>query len=228
MSDAAGQFEPTRWTLVQRAQGTTPAAQQALSELCAGYYEPVVGFLRRMEADEATARERAHDFFATLLTRDSLRADPTRGRFRSYLLGAVKHFVFDQRDRERAAKRGGDVHFTELREAHAPAIEEQSFDRQWALTVLGHALHQLASEWGQAGRAEHFAMLKPWLTGAGDGRSQAELAATLGLNENAVKVAIHRLRQKFREAVRREIAQTVTSPAEVDEEVRYLLQALTA
>ncbi|MBI1176377.1 sigma-70 family RNA polymerase sigma factor [bacterium] len=236
--DEAGEcFATTHWTRVLAARGESPAAKAALSELCANYYGPVVAFLRARSHDDDRARELAHDFFQRLLERNSIGgADPNRGRFRSYLLGAVKHFAADMRDRELAARRGGQVEHVSLDPGtdtspgiDPPAQGNQSpdvaFDRQWALTILDRALETLASEHKSAERQRQFDLLKPWLTGGGT--SQAEIAARLGMNEGAVKVAVHRLRKRFRELVKAEIAATVNSQSDVQEEMSYLVTVLS-
>jgi len=234
-------FGLTRWTLVLRSQGGTPEARAALSELCEAYYPPVRRFLQREGRDEETARELAQEFFARVLQRGDLgAADPARGRFRSYLLGAVKHFLADHRRHERREKRGGGQAPESLDEARnddQPPLEvadEQAnvsdawFDRQWAFTVMERALAGVGKEFSSAGKADQFAVLKPWLVGETEALSQAEAARKLGLNEGAVKVAIHRLRKRFREQVRAEIAQTVADGTDIDGELRYLVEVLSA
>jgi len=232
-----GSFAATRWTLVLQAGGGDTGAGAALSELCAAYYAPVVMFLRSEGRDEDTARELAHGFFERLLAGRSLSgAEPARGRFRSYLLGAVKHFLRDERVRAQAAKRGGGVQPEPLEDTASgfgvPVQEaggnERAFDRQWALTVIARALDTVAAEWHAAGKQSQFEVLKPWITGECPVSSQAAAAAALGLSGGAVKVAIHRLRHRFREAVKLEISQTVPVEADVEDELRYLIAVLTA
>ncbi len=230
MSTPPGNFAATRWTLVAQAQGGDAAAQAALSELCAAYYAPVIAFLRARGRDEDAARELAHAFFEKVLAGGALGgADRARGRFRSYLLGAVKHFLADRHDRASAEKRGGGTQPELLDEAAHPLVEdERAFDRQWALTLITRALEITESELRDAGKAEQFDVLKPWITGGGETLPQAAAAQQLRLSEGAVKVAIHRLRQRFREAVKAEIAQTVPTPGDVDDELRHLLAVLLA
>jgi RNA polymerase sigma-70 factor (ECF subfamily) len=236
VNSSAGHFAATRWTLVVQARGVDAAAQSALSELCEAYYAPVITFLRSEGRDEDTARELAHEFFARVLAGSSLRgADPARGRFRSYLLGAVKHFLRDIRARKLAGKRGGGEEPIPLEDTAsglgAPAPElpdsERAFDRQWALTVISRALGILADEHKDADRLRQFEVLKPWITGGDAALPQAAAAKTLGLSEGAVKVAIHRLRQRFREAVKTEIAQTVPAESDIDDELRHLIAVLS-
>ncbi|MGI8603919.1 MAG: RNA polymerase sigma factor [Verrucomicrobiales bacterium] len=232
-----GGFADTRWTLVLRSQGGSPEAQSALSDLCAAYYEPVRVFIQRSGYEAESARDLTHQFFARVLERQNLSANPDRGRFRSYLFGAVKHFLFDQSDQERALKRGGGAVMVPLDASTdtSPGIElpdpsaltpDRAFDRRWALTVLDRALGRVGSELAEAGKSAFFETLKPWLIGDSNGVSQAEIGKVFGISEGAVKVAIHRLRQKFREAVKAEIAQTVETSAEIKEELNYLLSVV--
>lgn len=236
---ATDRFAPTRWTLVLRARGDSPEAGKALGELCEAYWQPVFRFLRREGRDDDTARELTQDFFARLLARHGLEAvDPERGKFRSFLLGAVKHFLADVRKRERAIKRGSGVAPLPLESggsttAEIPVPDPNSgpddavFDREWALAVVARSVDALAAEAQAGGRAEQFLALKPWLLGEVPGVSQAEAARRLALSDGAVKVAIHRLRKRFRELVRAEIAQTVGDPTQVQDEMRYLVEVLS-
>lgn len=222
-------FSATRWTLVAQARGNDTAAKTALAELCEAYYAPVVAFLTGGGRTEDEARELAHEFFAAVLAGRPLEAaDPARGRFRNYLLGAVKHFASDRRERSGAAKRGGGVVHGELDPetagVEAPADRERAFDRRWALTVVARGFAAVRRELEDAGKGLQFEVLKPALTG--DGFSREEAASRLGMSAGALKVAVHRLRQRFREAVKGEIAHTVPAAADVDEELRYLLEVL--
>ena len=218
-------FHSTRWTLVRRAQGRGEEARVALSELCTIYYEPVLQFARRWCGNEDRAKDLAHGFFEDLLGRESLgAADPAKGRFRSYLLAATKHYLSHRRDRESAAKRGGGVEVVTLDDAGECGISagwEVEFDRAWALALIRRALDSLEAEIEVAGKGEHFHILRPWLDGGLQGDA-AEAAAALQLSPTALKVAIHRLRQKFRQKIRDEIAATV-EPTDVDEEFRHLV-----
>jgi DNA-directed RNA polymerase specialized sigma24 family protein len=218
-------FHSTRWTLVRRAQGRGEEARVALSELCTIYYDPVLQFARRWCGNEDRAKDLAHGFFEDLLGRESLgAADPAKGRFRSYLLAATKHYLSHRRDNESAAKRGGGVEVVTLDDAGECGISadwEVEFDRAWALALIRRALDSLEAESEAAGKAEHFRILRPWLDGGLQGDA-AEAAATLQLSPTALKVAIHRLRQKFRQKIRDEIAATVDA-REVDEEFRHLV-----
>lgn len=232
-------FHDTRWTLVSRSRGNDPHAKAALSELCDAYYAPVVAFLRRDGRDEDAARDLAHDFFAKLLAGGAIDgADSLRGRFRTYLLAALKHFAADQRARGQAAKRGGGI-FHEVIEgeshetgsglqiadakAEAPDV---AFDRQWALTVLSRAMCSLGASLATEGKAILFETLKPHLTADPETLPLRQVGESLGLSEDAVKMAIHRLRKRFREAVKTEISQTVQNPVAVQDEMTALTQAL--
>lgn len=233
-------FAPTRWTLVLQARGHTPEARAALGALCEAYWQPVFRFLRRSGREEDSARELTQEFCARLLAGDPLSAvDPRRGRFRSFLLGALKHFLADLQDRQSRLKRGGgvtlesihprtDTRTTSVVEPADPAAmpADEVFDRQWALAVIERALRQLEDEMAGAGRGEQFELLKPWLEGEAAGVSQAEAAQRMGLSEGAFKVSIHRLRKRFRQLVREEVAQTVNDPADVQEELKYLVEVL--
>jgi len=234
-------FIPTRWTLVLRARGNTPEAKAALCVLCEAYWQPIYRFLRRSGRDEDAARDLTQEFCARLLAGDPLAAvDPTRGRFRSFLLGALKHFLADVRDHERRQKRGGGSVVESLDAGSAtetgtelqvpdPAgsVPDEIFDRDWALAVMAHALKAVQQELSAEGKEEQFEILQPWLAGDSAGVSQAEAALKLGLSEGAVKVAIHRLRKKFRQAVKNEISQTLGDPAAVQEELHYLVEVLS-
>lgn len=239
--DAASAFAPTRWTLVLRAHGRTAECRAALSELCEDYYAPVHAFIRRVEPHPETARDLTQAFFAELLAQQSMGAvERGRGRFRSYLLGAVKHFLAESRRKAAAAKRGGG-HMPVSLEASANtdttsewqivdpagAAPDTLFDRRWATALVDRAVAALAGESQAAGRGEQFNALKPWLLGNLADRSQADAARDMGMSEGAFKVAIHRLRQRFRDLVKAEIAQTVADPAQVVEELRYLVEVLT-
>jgi RNA polymerase sigma factor (sigma-70 family) len=210
-----------------------------LSELCAAYYQPVLRFLAREGREADTARELTQEFFARILERGEVgQADPSCGRFRSYLLGAVKHFLADRRKHDQRDKRGGHAAHESLDGSandDAPALQvadaradvpDTWFDRQWALAVMARTLTAVENEFNAAGKAKAFAILKPWLVGEAESLSQHDAARQLGLSEGAVKVAIHRLRKRFRECLRTEIAQTVEGGADVDAELRYLMEVL--
>ena len=235
-----GGFVPTRWTLVLRAQGVTTESRAALSDLCGSYYEPVRRFLQREGRDEDAARELAQEFFAGVLARGGLGvADPGKGLFRTYLLGAVKHFLLDQRKHAARAKRGGG-HVPDSLDAVGEDGEEPTlqvadtsegmgdawFDRDWALTLMARALDALAEQFRSDGKEAVYDALEPWLVGDVGGTTQLEVAKRLGMTESAVKVAVHRLRKRFREILRAEIAQTLPEGGDPDAELAYLAEVL--
>lgn len=232
-----GSFHTTRWTRVGRAKTPSSDGQRALAELCEAYYEPVAAFLRCELRDADVARDLAHDFFAEMLAGGTIDgAEPGRGRFRSYLLGAVKHFLSHHREAAGRLKRGGSservpLHDTETGEDRPIAdvgslSPDAAFDRQWALTVLAHALESLRQECVAEGRTEFFEQVKPWLTGDAAHGDQTALAARCQLNPNALKVAIHRLKRRFRQLLRDEIAGTLADADSVEAEMQALFAAL--
>jgi RNA polymerase sigma-70 factor (ECF subfamily) len=228
----------THWTRVLEARGDSPEAKAALGDLCAAYYAPVFAYVRFNTPDEESAKDLTQEFFARLLARHGVdRVDPERGRFRSYLLGAVKHFLSDLREHAGRLKRGaGQVpESLEPGTDTSPGLEladqktlqpDREFDRKWALALLDQALTALAREHQDAGTAVQFEALKPWLAGDTGNLSQADAARQLGMNEGAVKVAIHRLRRQFRQSVKAEIGRTLHDPAQIDNELACLLAAL--
>ncbi len=220
------------------ARGPSPEAQAALGELCEAYYEAVFGFIRR-SAPENDARDLTQEFFRRMLAGPGFTtADPQRGRFRSFLLGAVKHFLADVHDHAHRLKRGGG-------QAHLPldaetdtsiglqvpdlqaAAPDREFDRKWALTLLNRVLMELTAEHSDSDKADQFEVFKPFLTGDHEAVSQAEAARQAGMTEGAAKVAIHRLRRRFRELIKREIQQTLADPSEASDELAVLLDALS-
>ena len=234
-------FHTTRWTMVIRAQGGAPEARAALGDLCEAYWMPVYRFLKREGRNDDDSRELTQEFFSRLLAGGTLeKADPSKGRFRSYLLGALKHFLADHRRAEGRQKRGGDAIILSIESAGSetsPGLSiadagaettDAYFDRHWALAVMERGLGAVRDSFAEAGKTEHFETLKPWLIGDVESLSQADAAATLGISAGAVKVVIHRMRQKFGAAIRQEIAETVETEEEVAEELRYLIEALQA
>jgi DNA-directed RNA polymerase specialized sigma24 family protein len=227
-------FRTTRWTQVSRAKADLPEGRPALAELCNTYYEPVAAFLRCELRDPDIARELAHDFFAHLLAGGTIaHARQERGRFRSYLLGAVKHFLSHQREAQRRFKRGGGAENVSLHDTDARSVPDASvlspdaaFDQQWALTVVAHTLEALRRECVADGRADFFEQAKPWLIGDAGRGDQSVLAARCGVNANAFKVAVHRLKRRFRQLLKAEVANTLERPALVEDEMRALFAAL--
>lgn len=226
-------FAATRWTRVLAAQGDSPGAREALGELCAAYYEPVLHFLQRQGFPQDTARELVHEFFADLLNGAGIEgADPCRGRFRSYLLGALKHFLNRRKLSSRRLKRGGGVIHESLDPLEGtlgaawPEDWSRQFDREWALKLLERVFLQWEKDLVAPEAILEFEVLKPWLIGSPSGNTQAEVARQLGVTEGAVRVRIHRMRRGFRERVKSEIRQTIQRAEEVDDELRYLIQVL--
>ncbi len=235
---ADGRFAATQWSLVLRARDGSPESRLALSELCGAYYAPVLRFMRARIQREDEARELTQEFFAGLLQRAGLgQVERDQGRFRSYLLGAVKNFLAMRHRHAVAAKRGGGVSpvpmdaagpdgdLLQVPDPHAK-IADAHFDRAWAATLVDRAVAALAAEYAAAGKAAFFDALKPWLLGSLAAPDQAELAGQLGLTEGALKVALHRLRKRMRDQVKAQIAQTVESEAEIREEMQYLIEVL--
>lgn len=240
MSSPDPVFLTTHWTQVLAARGDSTQAGEALRALCAAYYEPVVRFLRQGRREEDVAREEAHAFFEWVLSRDAFAAaDREKGRFRSYLLGALKHFLANRRADSQRLKRGSGhdpIPLTTDSVETAPGLvlpdghtlpPDREFDRQWVLHVLRRALEALEKSVIAAGEdAENFASLKPFLVGEGERGGLAALAQQRGQSEATLRSQLHRLRQRFRENVRREISPTLGSPGEVRDEMESLLAAL--
>ena len=232
------QFHTTQWSLVVAAAGQEGAASQAaLADLCQAYWYPTYAFIRRRGHSPEDARDLAQEFFATLLEKGYLAgADPQRGRFRTFLLTAVSRFVGKQREKAAAQKRGGgrrplpiDFDDGETRYQREPSHDwtaERIFERRWALTLLDRTLGALRKEHDEAGKLPLFEALKVFLTGEAGAPPLRQLAHQLGMTEGAVKVAVHRLRQKYKGALRAEIAQTLAPGEDVDEELWLLLAAL--
>lgn len=229
----------TEWSLVLAAgREDEGAGAEALAQLCARYWGPVHWLIRREVGDAELAKDLTQEFFARLIEKHWLRvARPERGRFRSFLFTCVRHFLANERDRERALKRGGGLravaldeppedgrHRLEPVELSTPASD---FEHRWALTVLETAMARLQRAEVVAGRGRRFEALQPVLAGDRPSGSYRELATRLGISEGAVKVEVHRLRHRFGDALRAEIGSTVADPEEVDEELHYLLAVLT-
>jgi RNA polymerase sigma-70 factor (ECF subfamily) len=231
----AGAFATTHWSVVLSAgQRASPQAVEALEVLCRNYWYPLYACVRRRGYSVEDAQDLTQGFFAQLLARDYLaRADPQRSRFRSFLLSGLKRFLCDEWDKSRRLKRGGgqtvislDAAAAEHRYQLEPADQltpERVFERSWATTLLERAADRLRAEYVAGGKSGLYEHLTEFRLDAADQRAYAEVAAQLGLSDSALKSAIHRLRQRHLQLVREEIAQTVANPAEVDEEIRYLL-----
>lgn len=230
-------FAVTRWSVVRAAGGgDTRQRTLALEQLCRIYWQPLYAYVRRRGNEPADAEDLTQEFFARLLAGESLdNLAPEKGRFRAFLLAAVKHFLANAHDRRMAAKRGGGVtHLSmDTEEAErfyqhaAPAAlqPDRLFDRQWALTVLDLALARLRAEHDTPAKLRLFEGLKDTLTSDTAAASYATLGRQLGMSEGAVKVAVHRLRKRYREMLKAEIAETVEDPAQVSEELQALMAA---
>jgi RNA polymerase sigma-70 factor (ECF subfamily) len=231
-------FATTHWSVVLHARNTpSPQSQAALEKLCRTYWYPLYAFIRRQGHGTDEAQDLVQGFFVHLLQSNSLsRADPAKGRFRSFLLGALKHFLVNEWQQARRLKRGGGCPLLSLDEAEVETrlaaelsdelTPELAYDRRWAEAVLAQVLVRLQSEFAAGGQAERFEALKVFLPAGQEPASYADVAAQLGLSESAVKSAIHRLRHRYGELIRAEIANTVTSPDEVEDELRHLLAVL--
>ncbi len=231
-------FATTRWSVVLAAgDENTPGAREALARLCDIYWYPLYAFVRRWGHTADDAQDLTQEFFTRLLEKHYLGdVRPERGRFRSFLLASLKHFLLNERDRVLAQKRGGGqrpvplegetAEGRYLREPCEPSTPETIFERRWALTLLDRVLARLQDEYAASGRERLFEALRGTLTGETDAPRYAQLAARLEMTEGAVKVAVHRLRRRFGALLREEIADTVAEPGEIDDEIRYLFKAL--
>jgi RNA polymerase sigma factor (sigma-70 family) len=231
-------FATTRWSIVLAAgQSEKEASRAALETLCRAYWFPIYAYVRRRVAQPDDAQELTQSFFTALLERNALAAaDPDRGRFRAFLLASCKNFLASHWEHQNAQKRGGgrkllalDFVEGEERIQLEPAdrfTPERWFERQWALTLLDRVLGLLRDEFQRDGRAWQFELLKGFLSGQEPPLSHAQLGAELGVSEGAARVIVHRLRRRYRELLRAEIAQTVSGEEEVDDEIRRLFAAL--
>jgi len=231
-------FATTHWSVVLNAgDSVSPHSSTALDSLCRAYWYPLYAYVRRRGHDPDSAKELTQEFFAQLLAKRLLAGvDPRKGKFRSWLLGVMNHFLAHEWAKVNAQKRGGGQPTFSLDEADAEGryrlepVEECSpekiFDRRWAFTVLGQAAVRLREEYEVAGNGKLYAGLKDFVSIESAPASYEESAQRLGLTQSAVKSAIHRLRQHYQELIRDEIGQTVTTAAEVNEEIRYLLAVI--
>ena len=225
--------------MVVEAQGSTPAAEAALEKLCQTYWRPIYGFVRRQGTDAEEAKDLTQGFFALLLERRGLNtARQEKGRLRSYLLTSLKNFLINEHQRAMAIKRGHGQQMISLDQLHdmerhgfEPAdtsTPEQIYERRWALTLLDQILTRLEDEYLLAGSVILFERLKALLTDEPGRPSQAEIAAELGMTENAVTQAFHRLRERYRQLSREDIAHTVMAPGDIEDELRHLIAVLSA
>jgi RNA polymerase sigma-70 factor (ECF subfamily) len=234
-SSGRWEFTTTHWSVVVAAgESTSSAAASALEQLCASYYYPLYAYVRRCGHNPDDAKDLTQEFFARLLERKSFRlADRSRGRFRTFLLTSLKHFLVNEWKRANRQKRGAGVTIISWDEALAesrfsaePAADcpaEARYDRAWAAMLMERTLLALRAEFEQAGKLEMFERLKSFVWGEQNALSYAAMAEHLAMSEGAVKVAVHRLRQRYGQLLRAEIAQTVSTAVEAEEELRYLV-----
>ena len=236
----APNFAMTRWSVVLAAgQNDSVGAKEALENLCRIYWPPLYAFVRRQGHSPADAQDLTQEFFARLLAKNYLGAvDPSKGRFRSFLLASLKHFLANEWDKAKAAKRGGgglvlvpiNTDAAETACGIDPADQvtpEKLFQRRWAMTLLEQVLARLREEHAASGKSGLFDELKGTLTGQRDSLPYAAIAMRLGMSEVAIKVTVHRLRQRYREILREEISHTVPGPGEIEDEIRALFSALS-
>jgi RNA polymerase sigma factor (sigma-70 family) len=237
-SDRQSWFATTHWSVLLAARDVdSPAGSEALEKLCGAYWQPLYSYIRRLGHSPADAEDLTQAFLANLLAHGSFkRLSPRKGRFRTFLLASLKHFLADVWDKQRAQKRGGQVKVISLdaREAEDRyALEPEDtndpgkiFERRWALTLLERTLGRLERETQEAGKGELWSRFKVYLLGEAEAPCYRELSEQLGLSVSAVKMSVARLRRRFGELLRVEIAQTVSNEGEVEEEMRYLLRVV--
>jgi RNA polymerase sigma-70 factor (ECF subfamily) len=233
-------FQTTSWTLVQAAaENPTADSRQALAALCQTYWPPVYAFIRRNGYDQDQAQDLSQGFFALLLEKNYLGdADRRRGKFRSFLLKAVKHFLANEWDRSHALKRGGgqlavSIDLVAAERWCAPALVEGTtpeslFERRWAFSLLEHVLSKLRAEFAAAGKSDHLESLSVFLNDDFEDARYEKVAGQMGMSVGALRTAVHRLRRKYRRLLRDEITQTVSTPEDVDDEIRFLMSTLGA
>ena len=230
----AAPFHTTRWTRVCLAKADSEDGRRALADLCDAYYEPVVAYLRSVFRDADAAREMSHAFFAEMLGGGTIHtAERERGRFRSYLLGAVKHFVGHQREAARRLKRGGGLEAVSLDDKEIAEVQDTrllspdaEFDRQWAMTVIVRGMEALRVECVAEGRGAFFEAVSGILNGHASHGDQTALAASCGMSFDAFRMAVSRLKKRLRQCVKSEVAGTLEDPATVQEEMETLFAAL--
>jgi RNA polymerase sigma factor (sigma-70 family) len=237
--NGAAAFATTHWSVVLTAQGESPAAHEALEKLCRMYWRPIYSFARRQGVGPAEAEDITQGFFAQLLERRSFDAvRKEKGRLRSFLLASLKYFLADEQRRAMAIKRGKGQRLIPLEELRAderidmepadPVTAEMIYERRWALTVLERVFSRLKDEYRAADNATLFDSLKQLLPDEPGGPSQAEIAAHLGMTENAVRQAFYRFRQRYQSLLREEIAHTVATPGDIEDELRHLIAVVEA
>lgn len=235
----SSRFQTTRWTLVQAAAvNPTGDSRRALSTLCQTYWQPVYAFIRRNGYNPDQSQDLTQGFFALMLEKNYLiHADQKRGRFRSFLLTSVKHFLTNEWDRANALKRGGgqaavSMDLIEAERWYVPAAVDAStpdkaFERQWALSILEQVMARLRADYAKAGKAGQFEMLSEFLNEDSRDVGYEELAEQMAMSAGALRMAVHRMRKAYRRILRQEIAETVSTPEEIDAEIRFLVAILT-
>jgi RNA polymerase sigma-70 factor (ECF subfamily) len=236
----AAEFGSTRWSVVLAAGDlSTPAAQEALTQLCHDYWYPLYFYVRRRIGDVHESQDLIQEFFARLLEKNVLAAaDPQRGRFRAFLLTSLRNFLANEWAKARADKRTPgtvarplNLESGERRYRREPADDltpERLYEQRWAETLLDHVVHRLREEYVRSGKTDHFEQLQGFLTGKNPEMSYREAADTLGISEGAAMVMAHRMRRRYRDLLRSEIAQTVTHPSAIDDEIAHLFAVLGA
>lgn len=235
--DANADFSPTQWSMVLQARRDSGDRQKALERLFTVYWPPLYGYLRRRGHSPQDAEDLAQGFFVYLMEGDFLdRTDPSKGRFRGYLIGALKRYLGTHYERQSALKRGGEAQFTswtsdrvenEFAELEHPQLDpSEAFEKNWALTLLAQCLQRLEREQTEVGKAKQFVVLKPFLSATPTPGEYDVAARTLGTSRTTVAVWVHRLNIRYGEIVRSEVASTVDDPADVKEEMQHLFQAL--
>jgi RNA polymerase sigma factor (sigma-70 family) len=233
----AASFTTTHWSVVLEAQGDSPAAREALEKLCRTYWRPIYSFVRRQGIGPEEAEDLTQGFFALLLERKDLNTvRKEKGRLRSYLVASLKNFLADESRHAMAIKRGKGQRLIPLEgvsvdeqirpEPADPVTAEQIYERRWASTVLEHVLGRLKDEYQAAGHAALFNSLKQLLPDEPGAPSQADIAAQLGMTENAVRQAFHRFRRRYQLLLREEIAHTVATPNDIEDELRHLISVV--
>ncbi len=235
----AAQFATTHWSVVLAAgDSASPDSREALERLCRKYWYPLYAFVRRQGHNTHDAEDLLQTFLARFLEKNFLMdVDRAKGRFRSFLLVALKHFLANEWDKVNAQKRGGQAHFLSLEHGAAesryweePASEvtpETLYEQRWACVLLERVMQRLAEDFAVAGKAEFFEALKPFLVGESHSKTYAELANKFGVSEAALKMKVQRMRHRYQRLLREEIAHTVASPEEVEDEIRYLFRVLS-
>ncbi|MCC7375537.1 MAG: sigma-70 family RNA polymerase sigma factor [Verrucomicrobiales bacterium] len=234
-----GGFETTHWTEIYQARNDADhRAQEALNLLCKRYWRPLYAYVQRSGHTREEAEDLTQDFFRSFLERDALASvHPAGGRFRSFLLACLKHFLANERKRAHAQRRGGGIQPIPLDTGDTesgprfdpgdPRSPEQTYDRHWALTLIDRAMSDLRADYAAKGHGELLEILKGFLPGGGPTLPRSELAAQRGTTVGAIDVAVHRLRQQFGARLRAHVAQTVSSKEEIDDEIRHLMTMLT-